>query len=355
MKAFLQLKLMILVLGLLINIFLLSSPGFCQCLCRGDVVGPNFGPPDGIVDLNDLNLLLFHLSQAGPPYIIPATGIECGDLTDINGQGADPGDGLVSLGDINFMVCELIKYMPNIIAPCFPVPCSCPPLNPEIQITINGHPWDGSSSIQPRDVVGVKWVEHSGGPGGWIGGFSNFNLHVSRGLYFGDFATTIDWQLQSFNITDDGQGGFNFDGGATTGMWPYPAGVVFTFSFEIPDEIGPAYNITIAPTQGGWGCDYYDQLPSVVLPVAEKSFYVCHGISANDPNVCSGHGQCVDLDTCQCATAWTGSMCEQCYYLLQGDWNNDCIVNVVDFAEFVSVWLVNCADDPGHSACVSPD
>lgn len=86
--------------------------------------------------------------------------------------------------------------------------------------------------------------------------------------------------------------------------------------------------------------------------IAEQ--FDCFGIISDDPDVCSSHGQCIATDSCQCEQAWTGSMCEQCVYSLKADVNRDCIVNIVDFAEMASVWLVNCIVDPGHIECIIP-
>ncbi|MFC1636251.1 hypothetical protein ACFL5Z_15580, partial [Planctomycetota bacterium] len=41
-----------------------------------------------------------------------------------------------------------------------------------------------------------------------------------------------------------------------------------------------------------------------------------------------------------------------CLYRLAGDLNNDCKVDFADFAVMASNWLVDCAFDPTHPACV---
>jgi PKD repeat protein len=38
--------------------------------------------------------------------------------------------------------------------------------------------------------------------------------------------------------------------------------------------------------------------------------HTCDGIAYNDPSVCSGHGMCAAQDTCVCMTGWTGNNCE---------------------------------------------
>jgi len=83
-------------------------------------------------------------------------------------------------------------------------------------------------------------------------------------------------------------------------------------------------------------------------------YFDCFGIDPNDLNVCSGHGLCIAWDTCQCSRSWTGNMCQQCYYILKADFNKDCIVDFSDFAELVSVWLVDCITDPNNIECLSP-
>jgi subtilisin family serine protease len=41
-----------------------------------------------------------------------------------------------------------------------------------------------------------------------------------------------------------------------------------------------------------------------------------------------------------------------CPYLIAGDLNADCLVNLVDFAAMAENWLLNCYADPGNPACV---
>jgi hypothetical protein len=44
-----------------------------------------------------------------------------------------------------------------------------------------------------------------------------------------------------------------------------------------------------------------------------------------------------------------------CNYILAGDWNTDCKVDLEDLAVVASNWLINCFDDPENPACVSAD
>lgn len=41
-----------------------------------------------------------------------------------------------------------------------------------------------------------------------------------------------------------------------------------------------------------------------------------------------------------------------CRYLLAGDLDNDCTVNLADVAKMASNWLVNCYHTPNNAACI---
>ena len=82
--------------------------------------------------------------------------------------------------------------------------------------------------------------------------------------------------------------------------------------------------------------------------------YQCYGIDHADPNVCSERGACVAQDDCVCDQGWVGSNCEKCYYKLKGDINEDCVVNLLDLAHLVSVWLVDCIVEPDDIECIAP-
>jgi len=46
------------------------------------------------------------------------------------------------------------------------------------------------------------------------------------------------------------------------------------------------------------------------------SAYACYGYVMSDPEVCSGHGTCVASDSCSCEAGWGGADCSealQCY------------------------------------------
>jgi len=44
----------------------------------------------------------------------------------------------------------------------------------------------------------------------------------------------------------------------------------------------------------------------------------CFGISSNSPSVCSGNGNCVANDLCDCQVGWKGTICDvpQCFGIL---------------------------------------
>jgi beta propeller repeat protein len=41
-----------------------------------------------------------------------------------------------------------------------------------------------------------------------------------------------------------------------------------------------------------------------------------------------------------------------CPYVLAGDFNGDCIVDLYDFAAMASNWLIDCLAEPGNPVCV---
>jgi hypothetical protein len=48
----------------------------------------------------------------------------------------------------------------------------------------------------------------------------------------------------------------------------------------------------------------------------------------------------------------SGTIAPVCEYALAGDLNDDCKVDFYDFAEMASNWLIDCAAEPGNSACI---
>ncbi len=103
----------------------------------------------------------------------------------------------------------------------------------------------------------------------------------------------------------------------------------------------------------------------------------CFGIDANEPNVCSGHGECVDTDNCICNEGYTGEMCSglivKCYDIESTDSNvcsghgvcsstNNCTCNAGYTGDTCSK-LIMCYGKSfndstvcsGHGTCSSPD
>ena len=237
-----------------------------QC-CRGDVSGPMmWGLPDGIISLDDLMYVLVLLNSYGPPYVAPAYEAPCADVADVNAIGLEGGDGQVDIGDLNFLVCYLyLVGFPYITPECVPLDYADYPSDPNILIWVNDTPWDGVSQVDAGDEIKVAWDEKETA---WCAGFCNFNLNVSRGVYLDDFNTPIGWGLINFSTVDDGQGGIDL--GRNCRSFNLHSGLVFTFSFQVPYEAGPAYTIHIRPTQGTWRRKLYNQLPTVDLQVKQS-------------------------------------------------------------------------------------
>ncbi|MCK4999861.1 MAG: hypothetical protein KAS23_10005 [Anaerohalosphaera sp.] len=264
MASFIKYSFLCLVLCLAVQ------PAVGDCACRGDVTSlSGVGPPDGNVSIGDLAAIVNVLYNYGVPGVapsMPATIMPCADVADLDAQGVSGGDGVISVSDVVFIAAHVSDYagtLPPYVAPCTPdtLPASA---DAEILLTINGMPWNGTSSAQPGDIVHVVWRENEET---WNGGFANFNLNVSRGTYNEDFSTGQNWSLAGFDVQPDGSGGFDVGCGCVS-ISNFDAGDVFIFSFLVPDETGPAYNISIAPTQGSWRMVMYYDLPSVTLPVA---------------------------------------------------------------------------------------
>lgn len=77
-------------------------------------------------------------------------------------------------------------------------------------------------------------------------------------------------------------------------------------------------------TIAGWGWNYYNQAAAP----EETGFFA----------IAAGDYYSVAL--------W------QCTYSVAGDLNNDCRVDIADFAQFASNWLVDCFNEPNNPACV---
>jgi hypothetical protein len=54
----------------------------------------------------------------------------------------------------------------------------------------------------------------------------------------------------------------------------------------------------------------------------------------------------------QGANIFTVVVQPQCDYILAGDLDRDCRVNLRDLAVIAANWLINCWDEPGNPACV---
>jgi hypothetical protein len=54
------------------------------------------------------------------------------------------------------------------------------------------------------------------------------------------------------------------------------------------------------------------------------------------------------------AAGWEHSLAikKVCQYKLTGDLNDDCRVNLYDFASMAANWLIDCNIDPSNPACV---
>jgi hypothetical protein len=237
----------------------------------------------------------------GPSFVITAVppDLECADLAEPNAAGDIGGDGQVDIGDLNFFSCVLATY-PGFSGSCMPTTFSGSS-NAEILISVNGSPWDGSSFVEPNDLIEVTWYENDAT---WYGGFSNFNLNVSSGDYQNDFSTITGSGLSSLSAASNGQGGIDVSGGLY--QFPSTESNIFSFRFRVPLDSAPSEIISIQPTQGSWRCVPYDQLPSVTLTVS---------------------AECVNPPLY--------------------DFSGDCKVNFVDLAMFLTGWL-DCGLEPNE-------
>jgi hypothetical protein len=95
----------------------LISAGGCACL--GDVADTSSaGPPDGGVNIGDLNKILIAMLTAYPSgdgtgvydLGLPA-GVECADIADTSSAGAP--DGTVNIGDLNKMLIQMLTEYPS--------------------------------------------------------------------------------------------------------------------------------------------------------------------------------------------------------------------------------------------------
>jgi hypothetical protein len=282
--------------GIALCILPVAKQAQADCLCRGDV------DSDIWVTTYDLLDIIFLLASYGSPFVAPAGESPCADVADVNATGIEGGNGQVDIGDLNFLVCYLYLYKDMFYrAPCAPVAYEDYPADPNILIWVNDTLWNGISQVTAGDVIKVGWYENETA---WCAGFCNFNLNVSRGEYLDDFNSPVDWDLINFAVGNDGQGGINAGGGCSSFM--LYSGPIFTFSFRVPVQVGPAYTIHIHPTQGSWRRVMFNQLPTVDLQVEEAV----------------------------------------CIASPESDLNDDCKVNLLDLALIGSEWLVCGIDVP---------
>jgi hypothetical protein len=94
----------------------IEEPG---CACLGDISDTaGTGPPDGFVDIGDLNALLMAMFGQYPAgdgtgrYLLNPVppGFECIDLSDTAGTG--PPDGFVDIGDLNALLMVMFAAYP---------------------------------------------------------------------------------------------------------------------------------------------------------------------------------------------------------------------------------------------------
>ena len=90
------------------------------CPCKGDVSDTTgFGPPDGIVDIGDLNytlMAMYAVYPTGHPsglYTLNPIppGLECMDVSDTSGFG--PPSGTVDIGDLNYVLMAMFVAYPT--------------------------------------------------------------------------------------------------------------------------------------------------------------------------------------------------------------------------------------------------
>ena len=83
------------------------------------------------------------------------------------------------------------------------------------------------------------------------------------------------------------------------------------------------------------------------MPLPDNSLYSWQ-VTITDPN--SG-GVPVEITKSWIVTFKIGTPCT---YLLEGDIDNDCRVNLIDVSLLAANWLLDCIDDPGDPACITP-
>lgn len=242
----------------------IQNPVLAECICRGDNNGDNYVTPMDVFACVTLLNHYNHVLGTGE-YRAPASEAPCLDVADANGVGLEGGDGWIDIGDLNYMAEVVTSYcstIPPYLAPCLPTSFTTTG-GAEILVSVNGNPWDEVSPVSPGDIIKVFWIgtDTFENCDFYNGGFSNFNLNVSKGEYLNDFQSTVTmWTITDVNAAPDGQGGINVGGGAYSGGYngDSPLGI-FSFSFRVPDVNGPAYTVDVRPNQGSWRLIQHDQ------------------------------------------------------------------------------------------------
>ena len=151
-------------------------------------------------------------------------------------------------------------------------------------------PWDGSSDVNPSDVITVTVATTAG-----IIQMVTTRLNVSDGdgqANFQYYDPTNAWFLAGGSVSADGSGGVNADFDAGT-FSQFPAGDIYSFDFHVPNTLEDSDYILIDPMAGGWNAtagqvdtlatidtngNGADGLPVIVLHVPEPMTIVLLGL-----------------------------------------------------------------------------
>jgi hypothetical protein len=117
-----------------------------------------------------------------------------------------------------------------------------------------------------------------------------------------------------------------------------------------------------AGTIVGWGCnDYGEATPpdgndfvaisaggSYSLALRSDGSILGWGYNASGQATPPSSSECVAIAA---RSYHSLAIREPCQYVLAGDLNNNCRVNLRDFAQMLENWLINCRLDPSNPAC----